>query len=279
MNPPLFCAYLAALFDGDGSPMWCGYRRGQRRGYPALSLLVNTSRAAMELTQGLEQQFGGRSRVNRNRYQQTWRAERETAVRALLAIAPFSLIKSRKIELVVRLATLQKMGAMPTRMKTLDMLRKNGPKRRVLSPRQFTEASLELDALGAPSFYDCPAEWGLPPMSNVHLAGVMPVLAAGFFDAEGHITITRDHSHWKWIVGWSQNASTTAWPLMARLKAWSGGTLKERTEVFSPGIRTSLKGTVGAAGQGCGESLATSITAARRGSRHVALGTSAGTCA
>ncbi|MGR7026362.1 hypothetical protein [Geodermatophilus sp. URMC 62] len=50
-------------------------------------------------------------------------------------------------------------------------------------------------------------------------------------------------------------------------------------EVFSPGIRTSLKGTVGAAGQGCGESLATSITAARRGSRHVALGTSAGTCA
>jgi hypothetical protein len=34
-------------------------------------------------------------------------------------------------------------------------------------------------------------------------------------------------------------------------------------EVFSPGIRALLKGAAGTAGQGCGESLATSITAPR----------------
>ena len=50
------------------------------------------------------------------------------------------------------------------------------------------------------------------------------------------------------------------------------------SEVFSSGIRTSSQRAVGAVGQGCGESLATSITAARRGPRHVAFGTSAGTC-
>jgi hypothetical protein len=38
-------------------------------------------------------------------------------------------------------------------------------------------------------------------------------------------------------------------------------------EVFSPAIRTSSKGAVGAADQGCGQPLATSTTAARRGSR------------
>ena len=54
---------------------------------------------------------------------------------------------------------------------------------------------------------------------------------------------------------------------------------EQYNEVFSPGIRASSKGAVGTAGQGGGKSLATSITAARRGSRHVALGTSAGTCA
>jgi hypothetical protein len=47
------------------------------------------------------------------------------------------------------------------------------------------------------------------------------------------------------------------------------------SEVFSPGIRSSSKGAVGADGHGFGESLATSVTTPRRGSRHVALGTSA----
>ena len=68
--------------------------------------------------------------------------------------------------------------------------------------------------------------WGYrKSVSQSERPDLMPLIAAAFFDTEGHITLCPDREYRKWDVAWSQNESLAAWPLMAKLQSFTGGRL------------------------------------------------------